>query len=322
VVLPRTTRAAEPNKVYRIALLSPVFPVSEMAETSNFAGFPALLKELKRLGYVEGSNLVVLRFSANGDPTRYDTIARDAVRAAPDVIFANSSRLTIAAKAATSAIPVVGSMGDPIGFGIVTSIARPDGNVTGVANDTGPEIWGKRLAMLLETVPTAKRVAFLVTENLWDSDAIGGAFREAARQLSVSIVGSTLKGLISEAEYRRVFETFEQEQAQGFIVADQAENRLKERLIIEWAEKARLPGVYFTHEFVRRGGLMAYTYDIDDNYRRAAGYVDSILKGAKPRDLPIHQMVKYQTVINLKTAKAIGLELPQTLLAQADEVIE
>jgi putative ABC transport system substrate-binding protein len=290
-----------------------------MVETGNYPGFPALLKELRRLGYVEGNNLVLLRFSADGDPTRFDIVARDAIRAAPDLIVANSSRLTLSVKAATSTISVVGSMADPIAFGIVTSIARPDGNITGVSNDTGPEIWGKRLAILLEAAPTARRVAFLYTET---NSVMGAAFRAAAQQLSVSIVGSALKGVISEAEYRRVFKTFEQENAQGFIVADQVENRLQRRLIIEWAEKARLPGVYPNHEYVRGGGLMAYTFDIDDNYRRAAGYVDLILKGAKPRDLPIYQMAKYQTVINLKTAKAIGLELPQTLLAQADEVIE
>ena len=254
--LPRTTRAAEPGKVYRIALVSPAVPVSKMVETGNYPGFPALLKELRRLGYVEGNNLVLLRFSADGDPARFDIVARDAIRAAPDLIVANSSRLTLSVKAATSTIPVVGSMADPIGFGIVTSIARPDGNITGVSTDTGPELWGKRLEILLEAAPTARRVALLYTET---NSLTGTAFRDAAQHLSVSIVGSALKGMISEAEYRRVFETFEQEKAQGFIVADQVENRLQRRLIIEWAEKARLPGLYPNHEYVRGGGLMAYT---------------------------------------------------------------
>jgi putative tryptophan/tyrosine transport system substrate-binding protein len=190
-----------------------------------------------------------------------------------------------------------------------------------VSTDAGPEIWGKRLAILLEAVPTAKRVGALILESSWDGTE-AAAFREAAQHLSVSIVGSRLKGMTSEVEYRRVFATLEQEQAQGLIVFEQPENTVQRRLIVELAEKARLPVVYPYRVYVQIGGLMAYAVDIDDVFRRKAGYVDLILKGAKPRDLPIYLGTKFQTVINVKTAKALGLNLPMTLLAQADEVIE
>ena len=292
-----------------------------MTETGNHPGLAALLREFRNRGYVEGKNLVILRFTGGGDPARFGSMVRDAVGTTPDLIITSSSRLALLYKAATSTIPVVGVMADPIAFGIVTSLARPDGNITGVSSDAGQEIWGKRLAMLLEIVPKASRVGFLASEGLWDS-TMGATFRQAATQLSVSIVGSRLKGITSEVEYRRVFATLEQEQAQGLIVYDQSENTVQRSLIVELAEKARLPAVYPYREYMQIGGLMAYAVDLENFWRRAAGYVDLIFKGAKPRDLPIYQVTKFQTVINLKTAKALGLNLPPTLLAQADEVIE
>lgn len=321
VSLPRKARAAESGKVYRIALVHPARPVSELVETGDYSGFPAFLKELRRLGYVEGSNLVLLRFSGGGDPAGFASMARDVVGVGPELIATVSSRLILSFKAATSTIPVVGVMSDPIAFGIVTSLAHPDASITGVVTDAGLEIWGKRLAMLLEAVPTAKSVGFLISEALWDG-TMGAAFRQAAQHLSVSIVGSPLRGMISEAEYRRVFKTLEQAGAHGLVVSEMPESNVHGRLIAGLAENARLPAVYPNRDFTEVGGLMAYGNDLVDQYRRVAGLVDMILKGAKPRDLPIYQVTKYQTVINLKTARTIGLELPATLLAQADAVIE
>jgi putative ABC transport system substrate-binding protein len=319
--LPRTTRAAESDKVYRIALVHPAAPVSDLTETGTIPGWPTLLKELRRLGYVEGRNLVLLRYSAGGDQARFGPMVREVVSAAPDVVVFTSARLALLFKATTSTVPVVGMMADPIAFGIVTSLARPDGIITGVTADSGQEIWGKRLAILLEVAPMAKRVGFLISESVWDGTT-GVIFREAAQRLSVSIVGSRLKATVSEAEYRRVFTTLEQEQAQALIINEQSENTVWRHLIVELAEKVRLPAVYPNREFAKIGGLISYGNDIDDLYRRLATYIDLILKGAKPRDLPIYQATKIPTVINLKTAKLLGLELPRTLLAQADEVIE
>jgi putative ABC transport system substrate-binding protein len=270
---------------------------------------------------LEGNNLILLRFSGAGDPARFDSLVRDAVGAAPDLIVTSSSRLILLYKAATSTIPIAATMSDPVAFGIVTNIAHPDGNITGLATDAGEEIWGKRLAILLEAVPAAKRIGSIMSEALWNGSP-GAVFRKAAQHLSVSIVGSRLKGLVFEAEYRRVFATLEEEQAQGLVVWDQPENVMQRRLIIELAANSGLPTIYPFTEYARLGGLLAYGDDIQDRWRRLAFYADLLLKGAKPSELPIEQVTKFQTVINLKAVKALGLTLPPTLLAQADEVIE
>jgi putative tryptophan/tyrosine transport system substrate-binding protein len=313
-------RAAEPNKVYRVAAVSPV-SASDMSENGTVSTWKALFLELRRLGYVEGKNLVVLRFSSEGDTSRLDAIVRDAVSAEPDVIFVSGSRLALRLKAATNVIPVVGNMAEPIEFGIVSSLARPGGNITGVTTDAGREIWGKRLAILREVSPTATRIGFLGTDEVWEGP-IGIVMRDVATQVSVSLVGSHLLGALEESEYRRVFDTFKQENAQGIVVIDQAENLLQRRLVVELAQQYRIPAIYPFREFVDSGGLMAYAVDVSENYRRMAGYADLIFKGAKPGEMPIFQVTKYSTIINLKTTKELGLEIPYSLLASADEVIE
>jgi putative ABC transport system substrate-binding protein len=318
---PIAVQAAEPGKLYRIALSDPALPISEMTETGDHPGWVALLKEFRRLGYVEGKNLILLRFSGGGDSARFDSLVRDVVSAAPDLIFTSSSRLVLVYKTATSTIPVVGNMGDPVAFGIVTNIAHPDGNITGVASDAGEEIWGKRLAILLEAVPAATRIGCIMSEALWNGSQ-GALIRKAAQHFSISIVGSRLRGLVSETEYQRVFATLGQEQAQGLVVWDQPENVMQRRLIIELAESNRLPAIYPFTEFARLGGLLAYGDDLENRWGRMAFYADLILKGAKPSELPIELVTKFQMVINLKAVKALSLTLPLTLLAQADQVIE
>jgi putative tryptophan/tyrosine transport system substrate-binding protein len=312
-------RAAEPDKVYRIAMVSPSRAVSDMSETSLDYG--ALFRELRRLGYVEGQNLVVLRFSAAGDTARYDPIIREVVSASPDVIITANNPLVLRFKALVHSIPVVAMMGDPIAFGVVTSLARPDGNITGVTADAGEEIWGKRLGMLLEAVPTATRVGFLCSEPFWDG-AQGAKVREAARLSSVTLVAPSLMGVYQEPEYRRVFDVLEREHADVLLVSDGVENNVQRHLIVALAEKARLPALYPYREFVDVGGLIAYAVDVQDMFRRAADYADMILKGKKPGEIPIYQAEKFTTVVNLKTAKAQGITIPPALLARADEVIE
>jgi putative ABC transport system substrate-binding protein len=311
--------AAEPDKVYRIAIVSPSRLISEMSETNPDYGI--LFRELRRLGYVEGQNLVVLRFSAEGDTARYDPVVRDVVSAAPDVIITVNNPLVLRFKALVHSIPVVAVMGDPIAFGIVTSLARPDGNITGISADAGEEIWGKRLGMLLEAVPTATRVGFLCSEPFWDGPQ-GTKVREAARQSSVTLVAPPLKGVYQEPEYRRVFDVLAREHADVLLVSDGVENNVQRRLIVALVEKARLPALYPFREFVDIGGLMAYAVDVQDMFRRATDYADMILKGKKPGELPIYQAEKFTTLVNLKTAKTLGLTIPPTLLARADAVIE
>ena len=175
--------------------------------------------------------------------------------------------------------------------------------------------------MLLEAVPTATHVGFLCSEPFWDG-AQGAKVREAARQFSVTLVAPPLKGVYREPEYRRVFDALERDHAQVLLVSDSVENNSQRHLIVELAKRVQLPALYPYREFVDIGGLMAYSVDVQDMFRRAADYADMILKGKKPEEIPIYQADRFTTVVNLKTAKALGITIPPTLLARADEVME
>jgi putative ABC transport system substrate-binding protein len=323
VAWPIAASAQQAAKVYRLAIVHTAIPVKEMNETSSFAYFKALFGELRRLGYVEGQNLVIERYSGEGRTAHYAELAREVVRQRPDVdvILTGTSRMVGYFKAATATIPIVGLMADPVEYGLVSSLARPGGNITRVSSDAGLEIWGKRLALLRELIPTAFRVGFLASRTNAESFQ-GVAMREAAQQAGVSLVGQPLEGTIQEAEYRRVFELMTRERADALIVADQAENNVYSRLIIKLAEESRLPALFSLRFFAEQGGLIAYGIDIVDYYRRGADYIARILQGAKASELPIDQATKIELVINLKTAKTLGLTVPQILLAGADEVIE
>ena len=318
---PATVRAQQSDRVYRIAVLSVAAPISEMTEKGSYPSFVPFFKELRRRGYIEGKNLVVLRFSAGGDVALHASIASDAIRAAPDLIVCVGNGLALALKAATKTIPILGSMSDPVATGIVASLAQPGANITGISSDAGVEIWGKRLAILREAMPTATRFGVLASEIEW-AGPFGDVIREAARQASVSLVGSPFHGAMQEPEYRRVFATMEQEQAQALSVSESAYHFAQRRLIVELARSSRLPAIYSYREFVELGGLMAYAYDIGELWRQLASYTDLVLKGTKPGELPVYQATKYNFIVNLKTAKGLGLEIPPTLLARADEVIE
>jgi putative ABC transport system substrate-binding protein len=224
-------------------------------------------------------------------------------------------------KEATTTIPIVGSMGDPIHWGIVDSLARPSGNITGVSSVEGQEIMGKRLGLFRELIPGAARMGYLASRDVAES-IHGVDLRKAAQQAGISLVGPPLGGTIEEAEYHRVFELMTQERADGLIVSSQSENFTYRPLNIELAEKSRLPTIYPDRSFAKQGGLIAYGPDDDDQDRHAARYIDRILKGAKPSELPIELATKFELVINLKTAKTLGLTVPQILLVGADEVIE
>jgi putative ABC transport system substrate-binding protein len=318
VAWPLAASAQQPAKVYRLAVVHPSRPVTEMNETgSNY--YKGFFGELRRLGYIEGQNLIVERYSGEGNSAHYGELASEVVRQQPDVIFASSTRMIARLKAATTTIPIVGNMGTPVEDGLVDSLARPGGNITGVTSDPGIEILGKRLALLRELIPTASRVGFLVSRDLPGDWA---EFQKAAQQAGVSPVGPPLEGTINEAEYRRVFKVMTEERADALVVSDQVEHTTNIRLIIELAEQSRLPALFPYRYYAEQGGLIAYGTGRDDINRRAAGYIDRILKGAKPSELPIQQGTKIELVINLKTAKALGLTVPRILLAGADEWIE
>jgi putative tryptophan/tyrosine transport system substrate-binding protein len=314
--------AQQSPKNYRIALTSSSIPVAEMRETTVFSSsFSTLLRELRRLGYVEGKNLMVERISGEGRTEHYADLAGEVVRRNPDLIVADRNSLVLAFKAATATIPIIGFTADPIAFGIVPSLARPGGNITGVSVDAGLEVWGKYLELLRELVPRMSTVGFLCSKAVWDGPQ-AAAIRKSARSAGVSLIGPPLDAPIGEAEYRRVFAAIAQAGADALVVSTQSENGTNVRLIVELAEKGRLPAIYPYRRCVGLGGLMAYAIDGADLARHAAGQIDQILTGTKPGEIPYYQPTTFKLIINLKTAKALGLTIPATLLARADEVIE
>jgi putative ABC transport system substrate-binding protein len=321
VAWPFTAQAQKSPEMHRLAIVHPSSPVTELTETGS-PRYVAFFKELRRLGYVEGQNIAVERYSGEGRTEHYAELAREVVGWNPDLIVATTSRLVLDFKAATTTIPIVGLMADPVRFGIVESLARPEGNITGISTDAGLEIWGKRLDLLREAVPGTSNVGYLASRVLWETPAAIAALQGAAERMGISLIGPPLQGAIQEQEYRRVFEAFTRSHPDALIVGDQAENLTYRRLIIELSAKSGLPALYPYREQAEAGGLMAYAPDLLDLYRRAADNVGDILNGAKPSDIPIYLASKFELVINLKTAKMLGLTISPTLLARADEVIE
>jgi putative ABC transport system substrate-binding protein len=262
----------------------------------------------------------VERYSGEGHPERYAELARDVVNTHPDLILAVGGRLSLDFKMATTTIPIVTMIIDPIAMGLVASIARPGGNITGVAIAAGLEIIGKRMGLLVEAMPKLSTVGYLASRPFWE-DPRGAAVREAAKQAGISL-SPVMLSAFDEAEYQRVFRSMEQDRADAFMVSDEPENSINHATIVELAAKARIPAIYPFRDYVEAGGLMAYSIDLVDISRRLANLIDKILKGANPGDIPFYQPTKFELSINLKTAKALGLEMPAMLLGRADEVIE
>jgi len=321
VAATRRSPAQPSARIYRVAIVHPSTPVADLTGASVRSPGPrGFFEELRRLNYIEGQNILVERYSGEGMADRYPELAREVVRRSPDLIVAFGA-LVLDFKAATTTIPIVGVFADPIAWGIVPSLSRPGGNITGVSVDVTAEIWGKRLQLLREAIPRTSKVAFIASRWAWEGP-YGAAMREAAPKAGVTLVGPPLDGSITESEYRRVLAALTQEGADAIVVDDEPENTTNRRLIVELIEKAGLPAVYPIREFVRAGGLMGYGIDIADVGRRVADVADTILKGQKPGEIPIYQPTKFELSINLRTANALGIALPPALLARADEVIE
>jgi len=307
--------AQQPGKVPRIGFL----------ESSTASGIAVLLEafrqELSKLGWIEGKNITIEYRFAEQKNERLPELAGDLVRLKVDVIVVSGSGPAIAAKSATTTIPIVmANLGDPVGAGLVASLARPGGNVTGNAS-LSPELNSKRLEVLKDTVPKLARVGLLVQPGgSIPLDLQLKELRPAALALKLKLeeiaTQPDAKGLES------AFQTAKQKQV-GAIMT-QADRRFfaERKRIVELAVKHRLPAIYSQKPFVDEGGLMSYGADFDDLYRRAAVYVDKILKGAKPADLPVQQATKFEFIINLKAAKQIGLTIPVEVLARANKVIK
>ena len=304
-------KAQQPGKVPRIGFLSPGGAMSSPTD--------AFRQGLRDLGYVEGQNLVMDYRWADGDLARLPALAAELVRLRVDVLVAVTNLAVLAAKQATSTIPIVfAGSSDPVGTGLVASLAHPGANVTGLSLVT-PELSGKRLQFLRETLPRLARVALL-----WDAGNAGMADRvketeAAARQLGVTLHVEWVRDL---ARLDRAFATLAQARPDAFLTTVEPFTGDHRQRIVAFAAQQRLPAMYEERDFVDAGGLMAYGPNLTANYRRAATYVDKILKGAKPADLPVEQPTKFELVLNLKTAKALGLTIPQSVLIRADEVIQ
>ena len=310
---PPVGSAQDAGRVYRLGILSPSpMPDPAVATTPNLV--PSALREL---GYVEGRNLVVVRRFAEGQVDRLPDLARDLIQQRVDVIVAVSEAIR-AARDATTSIPIVMGFGfNPVEQGFVASLARPGGNITGVLYAPEGQLVGKRLELIREAIPRATRIAVLATRDS-DSRAQLSAARKAAPALGVKLVVVELQG----ADYDRAFATMVAERAEALFTLSSTILNRDRRQIIERAARHRLPAMYEWREQAEVGGLMSYGGSLIALSRRVAAYVDKIFKGAKPADLPVERPTTYDLVINLRTARALGLTIPPSLLSRADQVIE
>jgi putative tryptophan/tyrosine transport system substrate-binding protein len=311
---------AQQHPTQRLALFHPAIPVSLLTETGGGTAWRAFFGELRRLGYVEGQNLAIERYSAEGHHERYVDIAREIVASNPDLIVTGTNPVVLAFKTVTSTVPIVAFMIDPLKAGLVDSLARPGGNLTGITLDPGIEIWGKRLELLKEAVPQTARIAFLGMREGWEG-SFGQAMRDVANRLGISLI-SMLPNGGTTAEIERVFAEMAGQRPDAVLVTGEGDLYANRQLIAALAEKYRMPTMCPYRDYVDAGGLMAYTVDLAELLRRMARNVQQVLNGTKPGDIPIYQPTKFELLINQKTARVLDLALPPTLLSRADEMIE
>ncbi len=280
----------------------------------------AFLQGLRDLGWVEGKTIVIEYRWAEGRPDRLPDLAAELVRLKVDVILAGSHAVAVAAKNATATSPIVMATGaDPVRFGLVASLARPGGNVTGLSFSVGTDIVGKWLELLKEIVPKVRRVAVLSNPANPSHALVIESVTVAARAMGVQLQLLKAGG---PNEFDNAFAAMSRERAEALLVLLDPFFSFHRVRLSDLVAKSRVPAMYGSREYPEAGGLMSYGADYRHNFRRSATYVDKILKGAKPADLPIEQPTKFELVVNLKTAKALGLTIPPSLLLRADQVIE
>jgi putative ABC transport system substrate-binding protein len=314
LMVPLAAEAQPPKHVPRIGLL---ITNSRASEATNIEAFR---RGLQALGYVEGQNLMLEYRYADGNLEQLPPFAAELVRLNVAVMVTTGTPPTRAAQHATQTIPIVMTVvGDPIEAGFVTSLAQPGGNITGLTQ-MSPPLGGKRLELLKEVVPELARVAVFVDVPGWGQDQ--QQLHEA--QLASQAFGLTLQLLDVQGPHPDLdgaFSTATRQRADALLILPSPGLILHRQRVVDLAAQSRLPAMYFARAFVEDGGLMSYGPSQPDNWRRAAAYVDKILKGAKPADLPVEQPMTFELVINLQTAEALGLTIPPALLFQADEVI-
>jgi putative tryptophan/tyrosine transport system substrate-binding protein len=307
-----TVEAQQPAKIPRIGIL--------LGASASFqsARVEAFRQRLRELGYVEGKNIVIEPRYAEGKLERLPDLAAELVRLKVDVIVTAGGPTSLAAKKASTIIPIVFTgHADPVGTGLVSSLARPGGNITGLST-MAPDLDGKRLELLKEAFPKVDRVAFL-----WVAADSRGNSTLTDMEAPAKALGLKLQSLPVRSldDFERAFAQAKRDGLQALITSIGPVISAQRRQVLDFAAKNRLPAMYPYSEFVEAGGLMSYAPNYADLWRRAASYVDKILKGAKPADIPVEQPTKFEFLVNLKTAKQIGLTIPSNVLARADRVI-
>ena len=315
---PVVARGQQPKKVPRIGFLA----TGSLELADSLVNINAFRQGLRELGYVEGDNILVEYRTADSRIERFADQASELVRLKVEIIVASNTPAARAAQQATDTIPiVVPVMGDPVRDRLVASLARPSGNITGLTF-LGPELLPKRLALLKEALPTASRVVALWHPGAYGERTMSDMIKEteaAARTLGVQL---RLVAVQDPDELERAFSTIAGERADALLVFPSPMLFVERRRIVDLATKYRLPSMAMGREFAELGGLIAYGASIPGLFRRSATYVDKIIKGAKPADLPVEQPTKFDLVININAANALGITVPPSLLARADEVIE
>jgi len=306
---------AQAGKVWRIGFLGVTSgPVPGSDPSPN-----AFLRRLRDLGYIEGKNIALEFRYSEGRTERYPVLAAELVNLKVDVLVAESTPAAIAAKQASSTVPIVMvSVDDPVGAKLIDSLARPGGNITGLSL-LAPELAAKRLDLLKQTLPKISRVAVL-----WNSANEGMRLRFRETQIAAPVLGVTLQSVTVQSpdDFNTVFAAMTRDRPESLLVLADTVTVANSRRTVEFATRNRVPAIYEWRGFVDAGGLMSYGVDFSEHFRRAVYFVDKILKGAKPGDLPVEQPSKFELVINLKTAKTLGLTIPQSLLLRADEIIQ
>ena len=308
-------QAQQPGKIARIGFLD------TSTAAASAVRLEAFWQEIRKLGWIEGKNITIEYRFAENDNKRLPELVADLVRLNVDVIVVVGTGAAVAAKSATTTIPIVlTAVGDPVAAGLIASLARPGGNITGLSN-FAPELDGKRLEVLKDAIPRLSRVGLLLPS--------GGTIARDLQLKELRAAALALKLKLEEMETQldakgleEAFQTAKQKQVGAIITTAGPRMFAQRKRIIELAGKYRLPAIYFQKEFAEEGGLMSYGVDYGDLFRESAHYVDKILKGAKPADLPVQQATKFEFIINLNAAKQIGLTLSPEFLARANKVIK
>ena len=307
--------AQQQGKVWRIGYLNDREPSD--AYQRRFDAFKAGLREL---GYIEGRDYVIEHQYAQNDITRLPALAAKLIALKVDLIIIQGTPAAVAARNATRDIPIlITTVSDPIGSGLAATLSHPGGNVTGLTNGIASELYTKRLDLLRQILPGLGRVGFLYNpDNSGDPPALK-QFESDCRKLQIKSIPAAVR---KKEEIATAFEILKRDKAEALLVSTAGTNNAWRTSIIEWAARHRLPAAYGNTEIAESGGLISYSANSLDLYKRAAAYADKIFKGAKPRDLPIEQPIKFETTINLKTAKALGIKIPDVVMLRADKVIE